>query len=98
MTEKKIGSGATPAEVKEQIADHEALINSGKCSKSACPACQSTAGFARKDIRRRKLRFFDVHQITAQLVVAVVSIRLARFRCLACEYVFSDYPDFRTPV
>lgn len=98
MVENNIGSPLTPAAVKQAIADHEVRVDLGKCSRSTCPACQSVAGFARKDIRRRKLRFFEEHPTTSQWIVAVSVIRLVRFRCILCAYVMTDYPDFRTPV
>lgn len=30
--------------------------------------------------------------------VLCVTVWLARWRCRRCHYVFTDYPDFRTPV
>lgn len=98
MVMDNIGSHATPAQIKQAIADHEARVDLGQCSRSTCPACQGGVGFARKDVRRRKLRFFDHHPTTGQSIVATVTLRLARFRCITCKYVMTDYPDFRTPL
>ena len=98
MLECNIGSVAGLLEVKSRIQSYEAQVDAAKCSKSACPACQNVAGFARKCTRRRKLRYFDQHPTTAQRIVVTAIIRLVRWKCIGCGYIFTDYPDFRTPL
>jgi transposase-like protein len=98
MLQQHIGSDLGLTEIKLSISVHEAQVDAAKCSKSACPACQAVAGFSRKDVRRRKLRYLDLHLSTAQQVVVKTSIRLVRWKCIACQFTFTDYPDFRTPL
>lgn len=80
------------------IQSHESHVDHAKCSKTACPACHVAAGFTRKDIRRRKLRYLRQHPMTSILHVVKVVIRLVRWKCILCKYTFTDYPDFRTPL
>ena len=48
--------------------------------------------FRPHELRRRGLRLIAEH------TVLCVTIWLARWRCRECRYVFTDYPDFRTPL
>jgi len=84
--------------VELAIRVHEDRVDAAKCSKSACPAYHCLAGFARKDIRRRQLRYFSKHATTSQPTVVKAAIRLARWKCILCRFTFTDYPDFRTPL
>jgi hypothetical protein len=43
-------------------------------------------------LRRRGLRLIVEH------TVLCVTIWLARWRCRKCQYIFTDYPSFRTPL
>ena len=62
------------------------------CYVELCARCKAKDDFAPHDVRRRGLR------IVLETSVLVVVVWLARWRCRKCRYVFTDYPDFRTPV
>ena len=48
--------------------------------------------FSPHDLRKRGLR------VIVKDMVVVLTVWMARWRCRRCRYVFTDYPDFRTPV
>ena len=62
------------------------------CYRKACARCDADGRFAPHDLRRRGLRLIVDHSVLC------VTVWLARWRCRKCRYVFTDYPDFRTPV
>jgi hypothetical protein len=43
-------------------------------------------------LRRRGLRLLVEH------TVLCMTIWLARWQCRKCQYIFTDYPSFRTPL
>ena len=93
-----IDAGSCFSKLELLIQSHESHVDAAKCSKSVCPACHASAGFTRKDIRRRKLRYLRHNQVTSILHVDKIAIRLVRWKCSLCKYTFTDYPDFRNPV
>ena len=62
------------------------------CYRDSCARCDAPGRFAPHDLRRRGLRLIVEHSVLC------VTVWLARWRCRECRYVFTDYPDFRTPV
>jgi hypothetical protein len=62
------------------------------CYRKSCARCDAEDRFAPHDVRRRGLRV-----IVGQTVLCL-TVWLARWRCRNCRYVFTDYPDFRTPL
>lgn len=78
--------------VLERIAQSQKEVLAGHCSRESCARCSARGPFARHELRRRKLR------VIVDTVVQVLSIVIARYRCGNCRYVFTDYPDFRTPL
>ena len=62
------------------------------CYAKLCARCKAKDDFAAHDVRRRKLR------IVLANAVLITTVWLARWRCRKCRYVFTDYPDFRTPL
>ena len=62
------------------------------CYRKVCARCDALEPFAPHDLRRRGLRLIVDHSVLC------VTVWLARWRCRKCRYVFTDYPDFRTPV
>ncbi len=62
------------------------------CYVKLCARCQASGPFGPHDVRRRGLR------IVLDNAVLFMTVWLARWRCRECRYVFTDYPDFRTPV
>lgn len=93
-----IDAGSCLSKLELLFQSHESQVDAAKCSKSACPACHGLAGFTRKDIRRRKLRYLRQNQVTSILHVTKIAVRLVRWKCSLCKYTFTDYPDFRTPI
>ncbi len=82
----------TEREVEEH---NQAVMRRGaerRCSLERCARCGSEKPFAPHDLRRRGLRLVVNH------VVLCMNVWLARWRCRKCRHVFTDYPDFRTPV
>ncbi len=62
------------------------------CYAKLCARCKAKDDFASHDVRGRKLR------IVLANAVLITTVWLARWRCRMCRYVFTDYPDFRTPL
>lgn len=62
------------------------------CYRKSCARCDHPGRFAPHELRRRGLRLVVDH------TVLCLTVWLARWRCRNCRYVFTDYPDFRTPV
>jgi hypothetical protein len=56
-----------------------------------CPICNGRR-FAPHELRRRSLRL-----IVAQCVV-VMTLWIARWRCLECRRIWTDYPSFRLAI
>jgi len=84
------------SEAEAQVRQHnENVGRSGAnrtCYGEFCARCQASGPFAPYDVRRRGLR------IALKDAVLLMTVWLARWRCRKCRYVFTDYPDFRTPV
>jgi hypothetical protein len=62
------------------------------CYRKFCSRCEQPGPFAPHELRRRGLRLVADHMVLS------LTIWLARWRCRKCRYVFTDYPDFRTPL
>ena len=62
------------------------------CYRNVCARCDSDREFAPHELRRRGLRLIVDHSVLC------LTVWLARWRCRDCRYVFTDYPDFRTPL
>jgi hypothetical protein len=62
------------------------------CYRQLCSRCGERGHFAPHELRRRGLRLLVEH------TVLCMTIWLARWRCRNCRYIFTDYPDFRTPL
>ena len=62
------------------------------CYQKYCARCLASGPFSPHDLRTRGLR------VVVDDMVVVLTVWLARWRCRKCRYVFTDYPDFRTPV
>ena len=98
MSVVSIESAFDHSKIELLIQLHESKVDLAKCSRSVCSACLAQNCLVRKDIRRRKLRFFSTNRLTLILHVIVTVIRLVRWKCTLCNYTFTDYPDFRTPI
>ena len=84
-----------PTTVDEVEKHNDAVRRRGAeraCYRKACARCDAEGRFAPHELRRRGLRL-----IVGQTVLCL-TVWLARWRCRRCRYVFTDYPDFRTPV
>ena len=77
--------------ILDVISAWQAAVLTGYCGQRSCMRCQGTK-FKRHELRRRQLR------VIVEDVVQVMRIVIARWRCQGCRYVFTDYPDFRTPL
>jgi hypothetical protein len=62
------------------------------CYRKSCARCDAEGQFRPHDVRSRGLRLIASHRVLC------MTVWLARWRCWKCEYVFTDYPDFRTPL
>ena len=62
------------------------------CYRKLCGRCGHRGAFKPHELRRRGLRLIVEH------TVLCLTVWLARWRCWKCRYVFTDYPDFRTPL
>lgn len=62
------------------------------CYRKSCARCGAKGRFRPHDVRPRGLR------LVVGYTVPCVIVWLARWRCRECRYVFTDYPDFRTPL
>lgn len=86
----------TISQAEARVRQHnESVKRSGAdraCYVELCARCQTRGRFGSHDVRRRGLRIVLEH------AVLIVTVWLARWRCRKCRYVFTDYPDFRTPV
>jgi hypothetical protein len=86
----------TNSEAEAQVRQHnQSVRRSGAeraCYGEFCARCQASDPFAPHDVRCRGLR------IVLENTVLFMTVWLARWRCRKCRYVFTDYPDFRTPV
>ena len=63
----------------------------GHCGQRICARCQAT-DFKRHELRPRQLR------VIVDEIIQILKIVVARWRCQSCRYLFTDYPDFRTPL
>jgi len=66
--------------------------SSRTCYRESCGRCREPGRFAPHDVRPRTLRLIVGHNVVR------VPLWLARWRCRKCRFVFTDYPDFRTPL
>ncbi len=60
--------------------------------QKVCARCDNEGPFARHELRRRGLR------LVVDYSVLCVTVWLIRWKCRKCDYVFTDFPDFRTPL
>ena len=74
------------------IERHQHAISHNERYRKRCLRCDATQGFAKHELRRRKVR------VIVALTVQVVSVVVIRWKCTRCRYVFTDLPDFRTPL
>lgn len=85
-------SPTTESEVQKH---NQAVMRRGpdrRCYTKHCGRCQNENPFSPHDLRRRGLRLIEND------MVLCVTLWLARWQCRKCRYVFTDYPDFRTPL
>ena len=66
--------------------------------RKSCARCPNLERFAPHDVRRRGLRLLVEHAVLGASCVICMAVWLARWRCCKCGHVFTDYPDFRTPL
>ena len=84
-----------PTTVSEVESHNGAVRQRGadrSCYRKVCARCDASERFAPYDLRRRGLRLVVDHSVLR------VTVWLARWRFRKCRYVFTDYPDFRTPL
>jgi len=94
-----IGSSDSPASVLSKISQHQQFVEAEGRYRKCCPRCNQTSSFGRHDVRSGGLRVLvECATAAAGQAVRVVRIVLARWRCNHCRRVFTDYPDFRTPL
>jgi hypothetical protein len=62
---------------------------------SVCKACHCSGSVRIKDFRRRGVRYLDTSAASKQSFVVNEAIILIRWTCKACNFTYTDYPDFR---
>jgi len=84
-----------PATVSE-VEEHNRVVRQRSsvrvCYRKSCARCDAGERFGPHDVRSRGLRLIVGHSVLC------LTVWLARWRCRNCRYVFTDYPDFRTPL
>ena len=66
--------------------------------RESCARCLNSKRFRPHDVRRRGLRLLVKHARLGTPCVICKTVWLARWECDQCGDVFTDYPDFRTPL
>ena len=91
-----IGQAASSTPIEVQLEEHNRQVcrpgRRRRCYREFCARCDAVAWFSPHDVRPRGLR------IIVGRCVLCRTVWLARWRCRTCRLVFTDYPDFRTPV
>ena len=84
-----------PTTVRD-VEEHNHAVRQGSsvrvCYRDSCARCDERGRFAPHELRRRGLRLIVGYSVLC------MTVWLARWRCGNCRYVFTDYPDFRTPL
>ena len=88
--------GLANSEAEAQVRQHNQGVQCAgadrTCYAKLCARCEAKDDFVPHDVRPRKLR------MVLENAVLCMTVWLARWRCRRCRYVFTDYPDFRTPL
>ena len=66
--------------------------------RKSCARCLNWKKFRPHDVRDRGLRLLVKHARLGRPCVVRKTVWLARWECDECGLVFTDYPDFRTPL
>jgi len=66
--------------------------------RNFCTRCRNRDRFAPHDVRPRGLRLLVEHDVLHAACIVCLKVWLARWRRRECGLVFTDYPDFRTPL
>ena len=82
--------------VRSKVIQHNRVVRTLRLESHVCPACKADGQWGSKGFRSRSLRFWEACEKTGQLLVYILPITLARFRCKACGVSHTQYPDFRT--
>ena len=94
-----IGQSAPTSPIELQVDKHNRGVRQrGKlrrCYRDSCARCDTVAPFSPHDVRSRGLRVVVDHPVRS---VLCLTVWLARWECPNCGLVFTDYPDFRTPL
>jgi hypothetical protein len=75
-----------------------------RCYRQNCARCEASGPFAPHDIRQRGLRIvIEAASPGAAANQKTLRVRremllLVRWRCRKCRRLFTDHPDFRTPL
>ena len=88
----KLPEPTTVGEVEEHNRAVLETASKRVCYRKSCARCDVGEQFAPHDVRSRGLRLIAGHSVLC------LTVWLARWRCHNCRYVFTDYPDFRTPL
>jgi len=88
----ELPSPTTVREVEEHNRAVRRPSSDRVCYRKSCARCSAEEKFRPHDVRPRGLR------LVVGYSVLCVTVWLARWKCRKCQYVFTDYPDFRTPL
>lgn len=82
-------------DIERLVNEHNAAVRvvseNRKRYHNDCVICNSKL-IAPHELRKRELRFIDGSH------VRIRTLWLARWRCMDCRRVWTDYPSFRLPV
>ena len=90
-----------PTTVSEIEKHNRAVCRAGAVRaryRKSCARCRNRDRFAPHDVRPRGLRLLVEHAVLHAACIVCLKVWLARWRCCQCGCVFTDYPDFRTPL
>lgn len=90
-----IDVSAQASSVRSAIVQHNRLMQVATPAGCVCQSCQATGTLRRKDSRSRQLRFWEEWGPARQLAVVSLTVSLVRWRCTACGFTATHYPDFR---
>lgn len=80
--------------IESQILTHNQAVTTLTPPKT-CKACLACHQMHRKDCRRRTINYLTPCSLTNLILVASAYLILVRWRCKACKFTYTDYPDFR---
>ena len=87
-----------PSSPATKIQQHTRIVLAGTSHCYACRSCQAPSNaFRRQRVWMRTVRFSEFDAASQSKVIQSAKITIGRFVCTACQFTWTDYPDFRPP-